>query len=52
MPLEYGGTLLSLHGKGIWNVARPVGPDQQEGKNFPRRWHPVDEAGEFYTRNW
>jgi hypothetical protein len=52
MPLVYGGTLLSLHGKGIWNVARPVGADQREGKNFPRMWHPVDKEGEVYTRNW
>jgi hypothetical protein len=52
MPLVYGGTLLSLHGKGIWNIARPVGADQQEGKNFPRMWHPVDKEGEVYTRNW
>jgi hypothetical protein len=52
MPLEYRGTLLSLHGKGIWNVARPVGVDQQEGRNFARMWHPVDKEGEFFARNW
>jgi hypothetical protein len=48
-PLEYGGTLLDLHGKGIWNVARPFSIDQREMNNSP---NPVDKEGEFYTRNW